>query len=159
MSIDLDEMYCRYEPMVLRRCRSLLQHEADAVDAMHDTFFRIVRNHRALEDRGLASLLYRISTNICIDRMRVAQRRPEDVDVDIVQRIAALEEPESRLLARLSITRLFAGASASTRTMAVLHYHDGFTLEEVATITGLSVSGVRKRLKKLKQRLQRQGGC
>ena len=34
--------------------------------------------------------------------------------------------------------------------MAVLHYVDGLTLEEVAIETGLSVSGVRKRLRRLK---------
>jgi RNA polymerase sigma-70 factor (ECF subfamily) len=37
--------------------------------------------------------------------------------------------------------------------MAVLHYVDGLTLEQVAAETGLSVSGVRKRLKKLRQTL------
>ena len=34
--------------------------------------------------------------------------------------------------------------------MAVLHYVDGLTLEQVAAETGLSVSGVRKRLRKLR---------
>ncbi len=36
--------------------------------------------------------------------------------------------------------------------MAVLHYVDGMTLEEVASHVGMSVSGVRKRLRLLKQR-------
>ena len=34
--------------------------------------------------------------------------------------------------------------------MAVLHYVDGLTLEQVASETGLSVSGVRKRLNRLR---------
>ena len=37
--------------------------------------------------------------------------------------------------------------------MAVLHYRDGMTLEEVAGEVGLSVSGVRKRLRGLRARL------
>ena len=36
--------------------------------------------------------------------------------------------------------------------MAVMHYVDGMTLEEVAGHVGLSVSGVRKRLRQLKER-------
>ena len=36
--------------------------------------------------------------------------------------------------------------------MAVLHYVDGMTLQEVSTEVGLSVSGVRKRLRGLKER-------
>ena len=37
--------------------------------------------------------------------------------------------------------------------MAVLHYVDGLTLEEVAEETGMSVSGVRKRLRGLRTSL------
>jgi len=36
----------------------------------------------------------------------------------------------------------------------VLHLHDGLTLEEVAREVGLSVSGVRKRLRRLEDRLR-----
>ena len=40
-----------------------------------------------------------------------------------------------------------------TGVIAVLHHVDGMTLEEVAAEVGLSVSGVRKRLRTLKARL------
>ena len=38
--------------------------------------------------------------------------------------------------------------------MAVLHYVDGMTLEQVARECGLSMSGVRKRLRGLRASLQ-----
>jgi RNA polymerase sigma-70 factor (ECF subfamily) len=38
--------------------------------------------------------------------------------------------------------------------MATLHYLDGWTLEEVAREVGLSVSGVRKRLRSLRGELE-----
>ena len=47
----------------------------------------------------------------------------------------------------------FTGTPLSTRTIAVLHYVDGWTLEEVAQEVSLSVSGVRKRLRVLRQHL------
>jgi RNA polymerase sigma-70 factor (ECF subfamily) len=47
---------------------------------------------------------------------------------------------------------IFGRERASTRTMAVMHYVDGMTLPEVAGHVGLSVSGVRKRLRQLKER-------
>ena len=40
---------------------------------------------------------------------------------------------------------------ADSRTIAVMHLLDGFTLQEVADEVGMSVSGVRKRLRKLKK--------
>ena len=48
---------------------------------------------------------------------------------------------------------LFGRQPESSRTIAVLHYVDGLTLEEVARQTGLSVSGVRKRLRRLRHML------
>jgi RNA polymerase sigma-70 factor (ECF subfamily) len=45
---------------------------------------------------------------------------------------------------------LFGRHPESTRTIAVLHYVDGLTLEDVARQTKMSVSGVRKRLRKLR---------
>jgi RNA polymerase sigma-70 factor (ECF subfamily) len=50
------------------------------------------------------------------------------------------------------LERLFAEEEENTRTMAFLHYRDGFTLEETARQTGFSVSGVRKRLRRLRER-------
>jgi RNA polymerase sigma-70 factor, ECF subfamily len=38
--------------------------------------------------------------------------------------------------------------------MAVLHYVDGLSLEQVADEVGLSVSGVRKRLRKLRETMR-----
>ena len=48
---------------------------------------------------------------------------------------------------------LFGRNPESSRTIAVLHYVDGLTLEEVARETNMSVSGVRKRLRKLRHML------
>ena len=60
------------------------------------------------------------------------------------------EDLETRTLDRLFLEKLFEDQRSSTRTMALLHYRDGFTLEETAEATGMSVSGVRKRLRKLR---------
>ena len=51
------------------------------------------------------------------------------------------------------LERLFGGHQESTRVIAVLHYVDGMTLEEVAGEVGMSVSGVRKRLRNLRRSL------
>ena len=59
---------------------------------------------------------------------------------------------EERLSARRILDRIFRRHEASTKVIAVLHYLDGLTLEEVAEQVGLSVSGVRKRLDGLKSK-------
>jgi len=61
--------------------------------------------------------------------------------------------PSSFRIARQLLDRLFGGEQASSRVIAVMHLHDGFTLEQVASQTGMSVSGVRKRLRTIGARL------
>lgn len=43
----------------------------------------------------------------------------------------------------------------STREMAVMHYVDGMKLEDISAEVGLSVSGIRKRLRKLKSNVKK----
>ena len=78
---------------------------------------------------------------------------PEDAADALLQRIAGANE-ESRLWAKLRLDKLFAETQTGTRTIAVLHLHDGLTLEETAAEVGMSVSGVRKRLRKLRATLE-----
>jgi RNA polymerase sigma-70 factor (ECF subfamily) len=93
-----------------------------------------------------------MATNTCLNIIRAQKRRPEHSDDDLLQRIAESTEPEAGIMTRLRLDMIFRHEQASTRTMAVLHYVDGLTLEEVAQEVGLSVSGVRKRLRKLRAR-------
>ncbi|MCB9762600.1 MAG: sigma-70 family RNA polymerase sigma factor [Alphaproteobacteria bacterium] len=150
MATDVEQLYRDYGPMVLRRCRALLRDEQAAVEAMQDTFVQILRRADSLDVSAPSSLLYTTATNVCLNRIRRKRRRPEDANDDLVARIANSTSPEDGLLARLTLGRLFADQRASTQTIAVLHLRDGLTLQEVADTVGLSVSGVRKRLRTLR---------
>jgi RNA polymerase sigma-70 factor (ECF subfamily) len=155
MAIDVESAYRRYGPMVLRRCRTMLHDEHQATDAMQDVFVQLLRHHDRLEDRGLSSLLYRIATNVCLNRIRSRSRRPEDASSELLGRIAdAAAGDGARGEARSMLDRVLGREPVSTATIAVLHLHDGMTLQEVADAVGLSVSGVRKRLRKLKANLE-----
>ncbi len=153
MAIDIDELYRRYGPMVMRRCRRMLTDEEQASDAMQDTFVQLIRYQHRLTDTAPSSLLYRMATNVCLNRIRSSKRKPEHPDDELLQRIAGSMGPEKRMLARLGLGRLFAREKASTQTIAVMHLADGMTLQEVAGAVGLSVSGVRKRLRQLRTHL------
>jgi RNA polymerase sigma factor (sigma-70 family) len=147
LAIQTETYYRTYGPMVLRRCRSLLRDEDQARDAMHDVFVQLLVNQDRLDDHAPSSLLYRIATNVCLNRIR--SRRDADAD-DVLVRIAAAGDSADRLGARSVLRRLFGGQDESSATMAVMHLLDGMTLDEVATECGMSVSGVRKRLRRLR---------
>jgi RNA polymerase sigma-70 factor (ECF subfamily) len=138
--------------MVLRRCRRLLRDEDRAMDAMQDVFVRVLQRRDYLRATYPSSLLYRIATNVCLNCIR--DQRLDLPGDEVLIRIAGMEDLESRLDARAMLDRLFARHRDSTRTIAVLHFVDGLTLEEVAREVGMSVSGVRKRLRGLRESLE-----
>ena len=148
--MDVEALYERYGPMVLRRCRYLLRDEEEAMDVMQDVFVNLIRNRERLKADFPSSLLYRIATNLSLNRIRDRKRDPGRTgDEDTLHTIACAPDHDAPLVLRW----LFGRHPESTRTMAVLHYVDGMTLEQVAEECGLSVSGVRKRLRGLRATL------
>ena len=150
MAIQTETYYRTYGPMVLRRCRFLLRDEDQARDAMHDVFVQLLIHQDRLDDQAPSSLLYRIATNVCLNRIRGRGSRRDDGGDDAIARIAAAGDEADRAAARSVLRRLFGGEVESSAAIAVMHLVDGMTLEEVAREVGLSVSGVRKRLRRLK---------
>ena len=153
--MDVEQLYERYGPMVMRRCRQLLNDEEAALDAMQDVFVRLCQAGDPLHVEYPSSFLYVAATNLCLNRIRDKARHGETHDDQRVLTIASLEDNERRFGAASILDRLFRQSPASSRTIAMLHYVDGLTLEETARETGMSVSGVRKRLRSLRQALQK----
>ena len=139
--------------MVHRRCRRILGNEEEAADAMHDVFVQLVRREDTLDLTRPSSLLYTMATNVSLNKIRTRKRKPETRDEGLLASIAAADEIEAMTSNRTLLGSIFKREEPSTRVMAVLHYVDKMTLEEVAQAVGLSVSGVRKRLRGLKARV------
>jgi RNA polymerase sigma-70 factor (ECF subfamily) len=154
LAIDVENLYTRYGPMVLRRCRAMLRQEDEAADAMQDVFVRLLVERSRLDPQACSSLLYRVATNVCLNRLRSRRRRPEDAQSELLLNVAVASASEQVTAARGLLARLLHGEPESSGVIAVLHLHDGLTLEEVAAEVGMSVSGVRKRLRRLQEQLQ-----
>ncbi|MDA3958089.1 sigma-70 family RNA polymerase sigma factor [Oceanispirochaeta sp.] len=142
-------MYIKYGPMVLRRCRSLLKDEDLALDAMQDVFVKLISKQDKLKENYPSSLLYTIATNHCLNIIR--KEKKMSWGDEILDRIVSTEVLEEKAVNKMFLDQIFNSQKASTRTIAVLHYRDGLTLEETAEMTSLSVSGVRRRLRKLRE--------
>jgi len=153
---EIENFYIKYGPMVLRRCRFLLKSEEKAQDAMQEVFVKILSKKEKLESSFPSSLLYTMATNVCLNIIKAekANQKPENSDDDLVSKIASSENFVDRILTNDLINRIFQAEPVSTREMAVMHYVDGLTLEETARECGMSVSGIRKRLRKLGERVK-----
>lgn len=154
MSVSVEALYAKYGPMVLRRCRLLLRDEARAVDAMQDVFVLVLRHQDTLDEKSGSSLLFKLATNVCLNQLRSARRKPEDTNDELVLSIANDLDVEQRTQARSFLSRLFADEPETTATIAVMHWIDGMTWDEVAAEMKMSVSGVRKRARGITERVK-----
>ncbi|MGA2641018.1 MAG: sigma-70 family RNA polymerase sigma factor [Spirochaetia bacterium] len=150
-SIDVEALYFRYGPMVFRRCRQLLGSDDMAADAQQETFVRVLRRRDSLHARHASSLLYRIATNICLNVMRGIRRRPTVSVEPLLDGLAGRERMEDRILDSFVLDQVFSTAREGTRLAAEMHYLEGCTLAETAEEVDLSISGVRKRLRALRE--------
>jgi RNA polymerase sigma factor (sigma-70 family) len=155
LAIDVDHCYRRYGAMVYRRCHALLRDAQLAEDVMQDVFVKLCTHEESLENQGLSSLLYRIATRESLNAIRSRKRRRDGAVAPLVEQLASFDDDEGRTVARQLLDRLFGAEKESSRVIALLHLHDGFTLEQVAAQTGLSVSGVRKRLRSIGEKLDK----
>lgn len=156
-NIDVAALYKKYGPMVYRRCYAILKDDGLAQDAMQDVFVQVLRKQDALHAQAPSSLLYHIATNTSLNRLRSMRRRPQDKNSeqgdDVLLAIANIDDhtdAEDRSVWKQAIDVVLGRTHVSTRLIAALHYLDGMTYEEIAAEVGLSVSGVRKRLRTLR---------
>lgn len=149
---DFNKYYCQYGPMVLRRCRQILKNEENALDAMQDVFLNILEKQDSINN-VCASLFYTTATHVCLNKIRSDKYRNhsdiEDLQEIITDSKSNLEE--EKIDAKLLLNYIFDSRKEIDREIAILHFVDGYTLEETAEKLNMSVSGIRKRISNLKK--------
>lgn len=119
--------------MVRRRARRLLGDDEAARDVMHDVFVTVQARGQALEDSGLSSWLYVVTTNLCLKRMRAAATRRR-----LAGAVAQVEETAPRGEAAVAVRDALAGLPAQVALAAVYRFADEMTHAEIADALGCS---------------------
>lgn len=151
-TLDVEALYRRYGPMVLRRCRAIVGDEDESLDALQDVFVQVLRRRQTLRDDYPSSLLYRIATNVSLNRLRSRRRRRCEPAGELISELPGTDDPQARAVGRLLLDQVFSGVVEGTRAVAEDRWVEKASLEVTARRAGLSVSGVRKRLRTLRSR-------
>lgn len=149
---DFADLYKKYSPLILRKCRFFLKDEEKAQDAMQDVFLRIIENQRNIK-KLCASLFYVTTTRVCLNKIRSEKLRINfdlsSVEQTIIDEFS-LNENET-IEVQLILEAIFEKRDFKDKLIATLHFIDGLTLEETAKEIGMSVSGIRKRISAMKK--------
>ena len=143
----MKQLFENYGPMVYRRCFSIVKEDQVAKDLMQDVFVKVFE--LGLTQTVKSSYLYTMATNSSLNYLR--DNKKIETDETLLSQIVSDENNEKKTAQRMWLSKLFATQQVDTQTIAYLHWVDGFNLEEVAKHVGMSVSGVRKRLRILKE--------
>jgi RNA polymerase sigma-70 factor, ECF subfamily len=156
--IDIRECYAQYGPMVLRRCRALLRNEDKAFDSMQEVFEKLLLNVDRLDGSALSSLLYRMATNLCLNKIRDERNHEALAQKIFWHNLPNMTGQEYGLAARNLLEYILDGSEKTTHRIAVMYFVDGMTLNEIAAEMDISTAGVHKRLSKVQQMLKKMGG-
>ena len=154
---------------IFRYIMSMIGDTEEAEDLTKETFLRAYRRRDSLQNEGAQiTWLYRIATNVCLDRLRqYARRAPKESDADLDDIDVA--EPETPSLQKTierdemseCVQDFLNRLPDSYRAVILLHDMHELTATEIAQLLGQSLATVKIRLHRARQKLRiaLEGGC
>jgi RNA polymerase sigma factor (sigma-70 family) len=143
---EVRDLYERYASMVFRRCRKFLKSEDDAWDATQEVFMKLMRSLGTITKKdSIYSWLLSASTNHCISMLR--KRRHESFDEEFHGPAEQDGLSQERRMLLDEITRHFLVPwDEKIRQIIIYTYIDGYRQEEIAKLTGMGESTIRRHL-------------
>jgi RNA polymerase sigma-70 factor (ECF subfamily) len=146
MNDQIQKLYVAYGPMVHRRSLSILKNDQRAYDVTQEVFLKLIENPGIVDRmRSPVSYLYRMSTNYSLNALKKDRRLAIELSDSID---GVIDTSESGIGAEALFAELAARLPEKTRLIAYCRFVDGMELREIAELTGMSLSGVRKQLGK-----------
>jgi RNA polymerase sigma-70 factor (ECF subfamily) len=141
---ELDGLYRKYAPLVLRRARAILGEEQAARDAVQEIFVRVLRSwHTFRGEASPTTWLYRVTTNHSLNVLRDGARRTELLETQL-RPPHEVKAPEHEN--RLTVAQLLARAPEQLREIAIYHFIDQMSRDEIAALLSISPRTVHNRL-------------
>jgi RNA polymerase sigma-70 factor (ECF subfamily) len=146
---DIEKVVLKYSNMIFKICLVLLCNEHDAKDAVQDTFYKyIIKSLKFENQEHEKAWLITVATNICKNMLRFKFMHPQ-VDFNSIHDYYELEEDGEILEDLMSIPFKF-------KVVMVLHYVEGYKVDEIAKIIGKTSSAVKMRLQKGRKLLKQE---
>jgi RNA polymerase sigma-70 factor, ECF subfamily len=149
---EVAEIYRRYGPRLLRRCRRVLRDDALAEDALQDAFVKLMRHGAAYRDAdSKLGWLRRVVDNCCFDVRERRQRSPVTGEEPRLRYLRPTGAAEVQAQARSLLGRL----RHSEQAVTVLAYVEGASQGQIADELGRCRQSINKKLQLLRARFRR----
>ena len=154
---EIEALYRRYGALVRRRARSILGDEHEAQDAMQEVFVRVIAAMNEFRGQSQPSTwLYRITTNLCLNRIRDSRRRRDRLAEAADEGQAPMTPaPPPTPEARTTLRAVLARVDDELAQVAVYYYVDDMDQAEIASVLGVSRRTIWYRLDRFREEAQR----
>src|ERR671936_256350 len=151
---SLERLYKKHAGDVYRYALVVLRNEADAEDVTQTTFMNAYRAlERGERPRTPQNWLIAIAHNVCRQRFRQSQRRPNEVELNEELAEAYVEEDG---ISAEDIRRALGHLAFNQRSALVMRELEGRSYQEIAEILNLSVSAVETLIFRARRALREQ---
>ena len=152
---SFERIYRKHVGDVYRYALAVLRQPADAEDVAQTTFLNAYRAYqRGERPRNAQNWLIAIAHNVCRQRFRQAQRRPDEVEFD--DRVGEIVPEEDRGPRAEDIQRALGHLAFNQRAALVMRELEGRSYAEIAEILETSVSAVETLLFRARRALREQ---
>ncbi|MBR3631127.1 MAG: sigma-70 family RNA polymerase sigma factor [Oscillospiraceae bacterium] len=140
----------KYKDLVYRTALTVTRCHEDAEDILQEVFFRYFRSHPVFEtEEHEKAWLLRVTINAGKNLLRSAWiRRRSDADVTELAETPQHPENSEVLQAVLSLPEKY-------RIAIYLHYYEGYSVAEIAALTGRSAAAVGQHLSRGRAKLRK----
>ena len=152
INADLEAAINKYSDMLYKICFVILKNEHDTKDVLQDTFliYYTKKPEFESEDHRKAWPI-RVSQNKCREFLRF-HKRHASISLDKIDESEiitnGLNDYEKELLS------MIWNMSLKLKSVVILHYIEGYSVDETADILKISSSAVKKRLQRAREQLK-----
>ncbi|MEP7335979.1 MAG: sigma-70 family RNA polymerase sigma factor [Actinomycetota bacterium] len=152
---SFERIYKKHVGDVYRYALAVLGQPADAEDVAQTTFLNAYRAYqRGERPRNAQNWLIAIAHNVCRQRFRQAQRRPDEVEFD--DRVGEIVPEEDRGPSAEDIQRALGYLAFNQRAALVMRELEGRSYAEIAEILETSVGAIETLLFRARRALREQ---
>src|ERR1041384_1601936 len=152
---QFERLYRRYAGDVYRYAMAVMRNAQDAEDITQTTFMNAYRAMQAGERPDMPkNWLITIAHNVCRQRFRQAQRRPNEGELN--ERLAEAMEQDEGVVSGEGLRRALSHLAFNQRAALVMRELEGRSYQEIAEILGLSVSAVETLIFRARRALREQ---
>lgn len=141
-----EQVWRTYGPALYRFCLLQMRSPADAEDVLQEVLIkRLYQAPDFASPEHERRWLFRVTLNQCRDEWKRSRRR----DLPLEAAAFAAAPPDQR-----ELLEEVAALPEKLRTVLHLHYCEGYSQEEIASLLGVSLSAVKMRMKRGREALR-----